>query len=115
MNVHLTKKEIKNTQMKLYTTLLFLCFGLFLGMAQDRNFGKKNKEKIKALKIAYFTDNLNLTEKEAQQFWPIYNSYDDKNHELRVKGKNKIKREVKNLETMTEAEAVTVLNRIEVF
>ena len=99
--------------MKLYTTLLFLCFGLFLGMAQDHNFGKKNKEKIKALKIAYFTDNLDLTEKEAQQFWPIYNTYDDKNYELRIKGMNKIKREVKNLESMTEAEAAIVLDRIE--
>jgi Spy/CpxP family protein refolding chaperone len=98
---------------KLYTTILFLCFGLFAGMAQDGNFGKKSKAKIKALKIAYFTDNLDLTEKEAQQFWPVYNTYDDKNHELRVQGMNKVKKEVKNLEGMTEAEATTVLNRIE--
>ncbi|MBC8754511.1 sensor of ECF-type sigma factor [Kordia sp. YSTF-M3] len=99
--------------MKLYTTILFLCFGLFVGMAQNGNFGKKNKEKIKALKIAYFTENLDLTEKEAQQFWPIYNAYDDKNHELRVKGMTKIKRDADNLDSMTDAEATTVLNRIE--
>ena len=99
--------------MKLYTTILFLCFGLFVGMAQKGNFGKKSKEKIKTLKIAYFTENLDLTEKEAQQFWPVYNTYDDKNHELRFKGMNRIKRDVNNLEGMTEAEATTVLNRIE--
>ncbi|QHI38889.1 hypothetical protein IMCC3317_42890 [Kordia antarctica] len=99
--------------MKLYTTLFFLCFGLFAGMAQNGNFGKKNKEKIKVLKIAFFTENLDLTEKEAQQFWPVYNTYDDKNHELRVKGMNKIKRDVNNFESMTEAEAIIILNRIE--
>ncbi len=32
-------------------------------------------DKIKALKIAFITEKLNLSEKEAQQFWPIYNSY----------------------------------------
>ncbi len=99
---------------KLFTTFFLLCFGLFVGIAQDGgHFGKKNKEKIRALKIAYFTENLDLTEKEAQQFWPIYNAYDDKNHELRVKGMSKIKRDADNLDSMSEAEATAVLNRIE--
>lgn len=99
---------------KLYFTLLFLCFGLFVGSAQeDGHFGKKNKEKIRALKIAYFTENLDLTEKEAQQFWPIYNAYDDKNHELRVIEMSKIKREAGHLDDISEAEATAVLDRIE--
>lgn len=95
--------------MKLQTTLLFLCFGIFLGFAQKR----QSKEKIKKLKIAYFTENLNFTEEEAQQFWPIYNAYDDKNFELRVVGQNKIKRELKNMEDMSEAQAAELLNRFE--
>lgn len=95
--------------MKLQTTILFLCFGIFLGFAQKR----QSKEKIKKLKIAYFTENLNFTEEEAQQFWPIYNAYDDKNFELRVVGQNKIKRELKNMENMSEAQAAELLNRFE--
>lgn len=95
--------------MKLYTTILFLCFGLFIGTAQRG----ESKEKIKKLKIAYFTENLSLTAEEAQQFWPIYNAFDEKNHDLRVTGFSKIKREVKNMDSMSEAEASEILVRLE--
>jgi Spy/CpxP family protein refolding chaperone len=33
-------------------------------------------DKIENLKIAFITKKLNLTEKTAQDFWPIYNQYD---------------------------------------
>jgi len=98
---------------KLYTTLLFVCFGLIVGFAQNGKHKKKSKEKIKELKIAYFTENLNFTEKEAEKFWPIYNAYDDKNHDLRVKGFSKIKKEVKDIEQMSETEAQEILTRFE--
>jgi phosphosulfolactate synthase (CoM biosynthesis protein A) len=35
------------------------------------------KEKIKSNKVAYISEQLNLTEIEAQKFWPIYNAYQD--------------------------------------
>lgn len=31
--------------------------------------------KLEAIKIAYITQQLNLTPAEAQRFWPVYNSY----------------------------------------
>ncbi|MBQ0732798.1 hypothetical protein [Aquimarina celericrescens] len=34
-------------------------------------------EKIKAFKVAYITEQLNLSSKEAQQFWPIYNTHEE--------------------------------------
>jgi hypothetical protein len=33
------------------------------------------KERIKALKVAYITKELNLTSSEAEKFWPVYNEY----------------------------------------
>ncbi|MCL7754212.1 sensor of ECF-type sigma factor [Polaribacter sp. Z022] len=54
--------------------------------------GKKSREKIKALKIAYLTEQLNLTSTEAEKFWPIYNAYSEKQHKLR----NIIRTEIKN-------------------
>jgi len=33
------------------------------------------KERIKALKVAYITKELNLTSAEAEKFWPVYNEY----------------------------------------
>ncbi len=34
-----------------------------------------NKDDINTVKIAYITNQLNLTPEEAQQFWPVYNRY----------------------------------------
>ena len=95
--------------MKIFSTLLCVLFSVFVGTAQDGRI----KEKIKKLKIAYFTENLDLTEKEAQQFWPIYNAYDDTHHELRIREKSKIKREVADLDNLSEAEASKILDRLE--
>lgn len=101
--------QINNTNMKKYVTILLICFGLFSGIAQNRGGGK---EKIKQLKIAYFTKNLDLSEEEAQQFWPVYNAFDDKNHELR-RSLNRIKRDAKSNENMSETEATSILDRIQ--
>jgi len=95
--------------MKTYITLLLVCFGLSFGMAQDGEI----REKIKKLRIAYFTENLDLTAEEAQQFWPVYNAYDDTNHQLRVVGLNKLKRDIKRNPDMSESEAAAILDKIQ--
>ncbi len=33
------------------------------------------KDKIEALRIAFISQQLNLTPEEAQKFWPVYNAY----------------------------------------
>ncbi len=68
-----------------------LIFGLLLstaaGMAQpkigDRAEIEKKKEKIEAIKVAYITEELELTVAESQAFWPVYNELQSKEHELR--------------------------------
>lgn len=43
-----------------------------------REIGKEERqERIKALKVAYITRELSLTEREAQLFWPVYNRHSD--------------------------------------
>ena len=37
-----------------------------------------NREKITLLKTAYISDAINLTPKEAEKFWPVYNLYSGK-------------------------------------
>lgn len=41
------------------------------------------QEKIKAAKIGMITNRLNLTTEQAQNFWPIYNEYDEARENLR--------------------------------
>lgn len=40
--------------------------------------GKKedHREKIKALKVAFITQELNMSSQTAQKFWPVYNKYE---------------------------------------
>jgi len=58
---------------------LFILFGCsLLSYAQHGD-----ADKIKSLKIAHLTTVLNLTTEEAEKFWPIYNTYDNKLSKLR--------------------------------
>ena len=41
--------------------------------ANDAETLEKKKEKIEAMKVAYLTNELELTVEESQAFWPVYN------------------------------------------
>ncbi len=60
--------------MKNIIFILLLAFTAAAVQAQDQ----APKERIEALKISYITRALHLTPKEAQNFWPLYNEYQDK-------------------------------------
>ena len=42
------------------------------------------RENLKAYKTAYITQQLDLSQKEAEKFWPIYNAYQKKIFQLKV-------------------------------
>jgi hypothetical protein len=70
---------------------------------------KKDWEKIKSLKVAYITEKLSLDSKEAQEFWPIYNEYEEKRHELMRKEHSQIKDKLENSDDLSEKEAKKLL------
>ena len=76
--------------MKTYITL-FILFTSVAAMAQP-----DSKERIEALKTAYLTEQLELTSKEAQKFWPIYNAYSERLHDLYVREHKEVKDELRN-------------------
>ena len=81
--------------------------------AQHRPPGFKNNDKIKALKTGYITDALNLTSKEAEKFWPIYNVYDKKIMDLRFEKSRELRDKIKTREdfdALKEKEAEQLLN-----
>jgi hypothetical protein len=62
--------------MKKILLILFLSTGLSL-LAQQTDDNEETKhEQIEALKIAFITEKLALTSKEAELFWPIYNKFE---------------------------------------
>ena len=93
-------------KMKKLITLSILFFLTFNSFSQH----KENEERIKALKIAFITERLALTESEAQKFWPIYNSFEDKNNTLRRKAHNRPKSE--DFDAMTEQDAKNLINEM---
>ena len=74
----------------------------FAGIAQQLS--PEQQEKYEALKVAFLTEELSLSSKEAQTFWPVYNEMDEKLTEIR-QAKRKNERSVrKNFEGMTDAD-----------
>lgn len=72
----------------------------------------QNNPRIKALKTAFITNSLDLSSKEAQEFWPIYNKYERTIHLAKTVKTRQITKRAKELggiEKLSEDEANTML------
>lgn len=88
--------------MKTLHTMILILFVSTSVFAQ-----RPDRDKIKTLKIAHITEQLDLSKEEAQKFWPIYNANEEAEHLLRVKSS---KRRKKNTpKDLTENEAKQLL------
>ena len=94
-------------------TILIPFFALLLSINSLAQ--KPDKEKIKALKVAHITEQLDLTAKEAQAFWPVYNANQEVHYKLRH---NKVRNRLEELSSpesetkITETEAKELLEKI---
>jgi Spy/CpxP family protein refolding chaperone len=88
--------------------LALVTFGISLS-AQPRERKGEIFEKVKSEKIAYLTDKLDLTEEEAQKFWPIYNQYEKEKMEI---AKAMMTSKMRRPKEMTDAEASKFLDSI---
>lgn len=100
-------------------TLLFFIAAFFMtatsaNAQQERHrYGKQGNpkyEKIEAQRVAFITQELNLTPEEAKVFWPVYNEYDTKRHELKKAFKNNENLHKPEIEKLTEKEASLILD-----
>lgn len=76
---------------------------------------KDKKEQIRALKVAFFTTELDLSSQEAEKFWPLYNAYDDKQFEIRHEKMRTFRGKMNGdaLDKINEKDAVILLNQME--
>jgi len=84
-------------------------------IAQDGPIIRKKKEQIKALKVAFITNELALTSDEATKFWPLFNAFEEKQQEIK---KQKLKGYLKRVDdgsfdNLSEKEATTMLAQME--
>ena len=74
--------------MKKSILLMAIALSSTTAFAQPERMGdkKERREKIEAIKVAYITEELDLTVEESQKFWPVYNELQKKELALREDG-----------------------------
>lgn len=76
--------KIESTMRNIVIAMLSLVsFSVFAQDTDDDN--NPQKKKMDALKIAFITEKLDLSAKEAEVFWPVFNRYDKEVKTLRRK------------------------------
>ncbi|WP_156772360.1 sensor of ECF-type sigma factor [Urechidicola croceus] len=75
---------------------------------------KHDANRFKTLKVGYITETLDLTSKEAEKFWPIYNEHQEKIHQLRIIESTQLKLKIRRnggIDSLSESEAKQILAR----
>lgn len=90
--------------------ILFL-LGILLNIsvfAQEGKLSEEKRKEFEAQKVAFFTQQLDLTPPEAAVFWPLYNEMQKKIRELEgeMRKRSHVIRETKNLKEEDYKEAV---------
>ncbi|WP_366187052.1 sensor of ECF-type sigma factor [Flavobacterium ovatum] len=97
-----------------FKKILFLLLTLSFYSYAQQGMSEK-RDQIKDLKVAFFNSELNLSSTESDKFWPIYNTFDDKQFEIRHQKiktyRNLMKDQILN--KMKEKEASDLLSQIE--
>jgi len=83
---------------------------------------KIDKNRVRSHKVAFITDQLNLSVKEAEVFWPIYNAHEKLMSQYRreevnamksiIKNPNKPFLSQKNFDDINENEATKIYNEV---
>ena len=97
---------------KLITLFLMLVSLTFYAQGESM---KEKKEQIRVLKVAFFTTELNFTNDEAEKFWPLYNTFDENQFELRHQKMRAFSKRMSDgsLDKISEKEATQFLAQIE--
>ena len=87
-------------------SLLVFLIGIFTANAQNRNQGNgPQRARIDAQKVAFITDQLQLTPEEAQKFWPVYNQFNSQKEDLNQDFMLTNQKFKKNFDTMNDKDA----------
>jgi hypothetical protein len=91
--------------MKKYITLFLLFISFYASHGQD----DERYEKLEQLRVAFISEQLQLTVDEGQKFWPLYNTYHSERKEFE-KGSRKALRTLNDsTSTVTEAQLLGAL------
>ena len=93
--------------MKINNTIILILLLLFVsGLYAQR----PGRERVKTLKVAFITEQLDLTSKEAQEFWPLYNEHEKNMQRFRKQERQQFGNQLSNLTEISESEASELLS-----
>jgi len=98
--------------MKTSRNWLFYCLILFFLV--PRTVSSQNYKKIQELqaqKIGFFTKKLQLTTKEAQEFWPVYNDYQARKNKIIQDRRSTTRYYIQNLNNLSDKEVEEVTGK----
>lgn len=95
------------------TLLLFISVSSSSFAQERKGEGReKMRNRIEAQKISYITQKLDLSPKEAQQFWPLYNELEKKKHDIRNRNRIQFKRLYHKKDSIPEAELIKISDQL---
>lgn len=97
-----------NLKLSIISVLLLL--NAFYTNAQNTD-----KENIKALRVAFITEQVALTTSEAEKFWPIYNFYSEKEYNLKIVETRKLRHQIKTkggIDAISDNDADLILKKL---
>lgn len=73
---------------------------------------KERNDKIKALSIAHITEQLDMSSKEAEEFWPVYNKIKDDHRALEKQKRAILKSLEDSFDTLSERQAQEYVDQL---
>lgn len=68
------------------------------------------RDRVKTLKVAFITERLSLTSKEAQSFWPVYNEHEEQLESIRRRERMELRGRAAMVHELSDAEASDLLS-----
>lgn len=91
---------------KILILVAFLCLATNF-YAQVR----QGRDKIKSLKVAFFTERLDLSSAEAESFWPVYNAHEQSMESFRKTERTEFRGKLRSLDGLSDKEAEALLEK----
>jgi len=103
--------NFRKKNMNSITKTLILLFILICSITNAQN---PRRERIRAQKVAFITDQLQLTTTEAEKFWPIYNNFEKNTQKLKRNDMRKLRNEfdASGGDSISNEEAERFLDRL---
>ena len=102
-----SNKNYKQMRKKIY----ILVISSILVLLTSNLLGQNAQDRLMAERIAFFTEKLELTTNEAQQFWPVYNEYKRKMHSINRQRRDQTDYFSQNADNLSDDQIKNILNK----